>query len=119
MRSTLYKSLIRTRRDVDDVARTHVQSLQTSAVPGNMRYLLVGDEVSAAQVANKLRVKYPALQSRIPDGGKEEVKSKTGAKYDVSRSDKVFGSNWVSWWDSVVATVEDILAYEAVHPEVV
>lgn len=72
--------------------------------------------MGAAQLANKLRAKYPKLQSRIPAGSKEEPWPKTMAKYDISRSEKVFGSNWVSWWDSTRATVDDILAYEAAHP---
>ena len=69
-----------------------------------------------AQLANKLRANYPKLQSRVPAGGEEKAWPKTMAKFDISRSDKVFGSNWVSWWDSAKATVEDILAYEAAHP---
>lgn len=92
-----------------------MKSLQTSAVPGNMRYLLIGGEMSAAQLANKLRANYPTLQSRVPAGSREEPWPKTMAKYDISRSEKGFASNWVSWWDSTRATVEDILAYEAAH----
>jgi len=104
--------------DVDDVARTHVKSLEMSAVPGNARYLLIAGKVSTGELANKLRAKYPALQSRIPAATVEENAGvDSGAKFDVSRAAKVFGSDWVSWWDSAVATVEDILAYEAAHPK--
>ena len=75
--------------------------------------------MGAAQLANKLRANYPKLQSRVPAGGKEEPWPKTMATCDISRSEKIFGSNWVEWWDSARATVEDILAYEANHPVVV
>lgn len=100
-------------RDVDDVARTHVKSLQLSAVPGNKRYLLVGDITSAAKLANKLRAEYPTLKPRVPSAVEE---GSGPAKFDTSRADRVFGTNWVSGWDSAVATVKDILAYEAAHP---
>lgn len=114
----IVRSLTNTPRDVDDVARTHVKSLEVSSVLGNKRYLLVGDKISAAEVVNKIRAKYPALQSRVPAPEKEETVSNEGAKFDSSRADKVFGTSWVSGWDSIVAVVDDILAYDAAHPEV-
>lgn len=78
---------------------------------------MIGDRVTAAQMANKVRAKFPELQSRVPAGVETEAGQNKVAKFDVSRADKVFGSNWISGLDSTIATVEDILAYEASHPE--
>ncbi len=74
--------------------------------------------MSAALLANKLRANYPDLRSRVPAGGKEELWPKSMAKYDTSRSDEVFGTKWIGWWGSAMATVDDILKYEADNPAI-
>lgn len=74
--------------------------------------------MSATQLANKLRANYPNLHSRVPAGEKEEPWPKSMAKYDTSRSDAVFGTKWIGWWESAMATVDDILKYEAENPAI-
>lgn len=72
--------------------------------------------MNAAQLANKVRANYPDLRSRVPAGGKEEPWPTSMAKCDTSQADEVFGTNWIGWWESAMATVEDILKYEAANP---
>lgn len=97
-------------RDIDDVAKTHVKSLDAS-VPGNERYLTWSHNVSANKIANVIRAKYPSLRARVPlpEGDDQAPPS---AKFDKSKADKVFGTDWKSLEESVYAVVDDILRYE-------
>jgi hypothetical protein len=100
-------------RGIDDVAKTHIMSLDSS-VPGNERYILYSHDLSTDKVANAIRVKYPALRARIPSpSGKDAFSPPT--KFNKSKADKVFGTDWRGWEESVYAIVDDILKYEKAH----
>jgi nucleoside-diphosphate-sugar epimerase len=101
-------------RDVDDIARIHIKALEPS-VPGNERYIINSGLLYLNRFANQLRDKYPELRSRIAPGAEEEGFPEPMAKFDVSKMERVFGTDWVSGFDSVEAVVKDLLAYEAVH----
>ncbi|PQE19026.1 hypothetical protein CJF32_00010448 [Rutstroemia sp. NJR-2017a WRK4] len=99
--------------DVDDVAAVHVKSLKEST-PGNQRYVFhIGEPLTAAAVAQKIREEYPQLKDRVPapKPGSDVVPDSL-SRFDTSKSDAVFGTEWKDWWESVKATVDDILKYE-------
>ena len=104
-------------RDTDDVARTHVLSLDAEKVPGNRRYLLASPEVVDLRSVNaKMREEYPGLRERLSDvkideEGFETRKAKL-AKIDTSKSDCVFGTGWKSAYDSIKEIVLDAARWE-------
>ncbi|OCL10050.1 NAD(P)-binding protein [Glonium stellatum] len=100
--------------DVDDVARVHIKALDPS-VPGNERYLLHSGLLHLNEYANRLREKYPELRDRIAPGKEDEGFPEQMSKFDVSKMEKVFGTQWVDGFESVEAIVKDALAYEATH----
>lgn len=101
------------KRDIDDVAKTHIMSLDSS-VPGNERYILYSHSLSTDKVANAIRAKYPALRGRVPlPSGKDAFSPP--ANFNKSKTDKVFGTDWRGWEEPVYAIVEDILRYEKAH----
>ena len=100
-------------RDIDDVATVHLKSLDLDKTPGNERYLFYGGKVSARWVANEIRAKYPSLTERVPEGGEGDGFPVPMMKCDTEAADRVFGSQWKGWWESVDASVKDILTYEA------
>lgn len=86
-------------------------SLDSSSVPGNKRYLLYSHNVGADKIANAIRAKYPSLKARIPQPD-EKVASSTLTKFDNSKANEVFGTDWSRWEEAVFAIVDDILRYE-------
>jgi hypothetical protein len=102
-----------TLRSIDDVAKTHLHSLDPS-VPGNERYIIYSHSVSTDMVANAIRAKYPALRSRIPVPSEKDTLSPP-TKFDKTKADRVFGTDWSGWEDAVFAVVDDILRYEKEH----
>lgn len=100
-------------RDIEDVAHVHIKSLDASAVPGNQRYLFAAREkIVANRLADKIRAELPHLRERVPKGKEGDGLPPTLVKLDTSRADKVFGTQWKGWWESAMATIEDLLAYE-------
>ncbi|KAF2873571.1 hypothetical protein BDV95DRAFT_605065 [Massariosphaeria phaeospora] len=100
--------------DTDDVARIHVLSLDRTKVPGNERYLLAAHEIHDLRaVGLKLRAEHPELASRIPELQERPQKTAdTFAKLDLSKTDRVFGKDWKSAYESVERTVFDIVKWE-------
>jgi hypothetical protein len=97
-------------RDVEDVATHHIMSLDPKVVPGNERYVIRSrDLMSAPRLAKKIREKYPELKDRVPEGGDQDGWPTPLARSDVSKAEKVFGSNWKSAWESVEAMVKDVI----------
>jgi len=82
-------------RTIDDVAKTHIMSLDPS-VPGNERYIIYSHDVSTDKVANAIRAKYPALRTRIPAPTEKDSFSPQ-TKFDKSKADGVFGTDWRGW----------------------
>jgi NADPH-dependent methylglyoxal reductase len=97
---------------VEDVATIHLTSLDMAKVPGNERYLFHAGVISGNWIANKVRETYPELKDRVPAGGKGDGFPDPMAKFDISRFEQVFGSEWMRWWESANGTVKDILEYE-------
>jgi NADPH-dependent methylglyoxal reductase len=94
---------------VEDVAAIHLKSLDLK-VPGNERYLFhIRGLLSGPQLANKIREEYPQLRNRVPKGEEIEGAPENLIKTDISKFEKVFGSNWNDWWESSRGTVEDVL----------
>lgn len=101
--------------DVEDVARVHILCLSPS-VPGNARYLFHSPELLAVNdVARAIRADFPQLRSRIqaPEEGADSGLPPNIVKTDISKFEKIFGTQWKSARQSVKETVEDILAFEA------
>jgi len=94
------------------VAAVHVKSLSPS-VPGNERYLfhaqgiLLGDAV-----ANFVRDSVPELKDRVPAGREDAQVPSSILKTDTSKAEKVFGSEWKSWQDTVLEMSKDVLQFE-------
>ncbi|KAF2678606.1 NAD(P)-binding protein [Lentithecium fluviatile CBS 122367] len=101
--------------DTDDVAGTHILSLDREKVPGNRRYLLTHPEtVNLRAVAAKLRREHPELAGRLPDLPEEDsvwAKEKL-VKIDTSKADAVFGTQWTDAYESIKAIVFDVLRWE-------
>jgi NADPH-dependent methylglyoxal reductase len=97
---------------VEDVAAIHLTSLDMAKVPGNERYLFHAGLLSGNWIANKVRETYPELKDRVPAGGEGDGFPDPMAKFDISRFEKVFGSEWMGWWESANGTIKDILEYE-------
>ena len=68
--------------------------------------------MSTNRVANQLRAKYPELRDRIPAGPEEYGFPFTLAKLEISKTEKVFGSDWKSPFESAEAAVLDIVRLE-------
>lgn len=98
-------------RNIDDVAKSHIGSLNLSLVPGNERYILYSHNLNTGNVANAIRTKYPHLEARIPLPS-EKDKFSSPTRFDISKANKVFGTNWDRWEDAVFAIVDDILRSE-------
>ncbi|KAM3070404.1 hypothetical protein ACMFMG_010231 [Clarireedia jacksonii] len=99
--------------DVDDVATIHVKALRDTT-PGNQRYVFhIREPVTAAAVAQKIREEYPQLRDRVPAPKPgSDVLPESMSRFDTSKSDAVFGTEWKDWWKSAKATVDDIVKYE-------
>lgn len=83
-------------------------------MPGNERYILYSHELSTDKVANAIRAKYSALKTRVPlPSDKDAFLPPT--KFDKSKADKAFGTDWGGWEEAVYAIVDDILRYEKEH----
>lgn len=88
------------------------------SVPGNERYILFSHNVTTDKVANAIRAKYPTLKARIPPPtGRDSFSPPT--KFDKSKADKVFGTNWRGWEDAVFEIVDDILRSEKEHGDAI
>ena len=85
-------------KDVDNITNIHVKLIDLSP-PGYSRYIFHAGKISVNWVVNKVRAKYPDLRSRVPDGGKGDDWPVPMAKYDLSKSDEVFSTNWKGWWN--------------------
>jgi nucleoside-diphosphate-sugar epimerase len=112
--SSLWKPNIRT-RDTDDVARTHILSLDRTKVPGNERYFLASSEpLDLRVIASKLRKEKPEWASRLPEVEVLPTSRLQGkfAKIDTAKADKVFGTDWKSAYESVKETVADVIEWE-------
>jgi len=91
------------------VAAIHLKSLDLK-VPWNERYLFhIRDVLIGPQLANKIRKEYPQLRNRVPEGVEGEGIQENLIKTDISKFEKVFGSDWNDWWESSRGTVEDVL----------
>lgn len=101
-------------RDVDDVARIHVEALSPS-IPGNERYLFNSPErMASTPVALAIREKYPQLRDRVPapepDAGSGLPPNLITT--DTSKFEKAFGKqHWKPALDSALETVQNIAAY--------
>ncbi|KAF2646401.1 NAD(P)-binding protein [Massarina eburnea CBS 473.64] len=101
--------------DTDDVARTHILSLSPTKVPGNKRYLLTHpDPVNLRSITKELRDKETGLKDRLPEFAETPsvwAKEKM-VKIDTSKTDEVFGTQWKNAYDSIKATVMDVVQWE-------
>ena len=66
----------------------------------------------ANDIANKIRETYPHLVDRVPVGADDAHLPPGFFSTDISKFNKVFGTQWKTAWESVKETVDDILAYE-------
>ncbi|KAF2844376.1 hypothetical protein T440DRAFT_559659 [Plenodomus tracheiphilus IPT5] len=101
--------------NTDDVAQTHVVSLDRKKVPGNERYILTSQEIlDLRSIAADLRAQYPELAKRIPELQKssEPRRADGFAKVDTSKAEAVFGNQWKSHYDSVKEAVLDVVNWE-------
>jgi nucleoside-diphosphate-sugar epimerase len=99
--------------DNDDVARTHIESLDRVKVPGNQRYLVVCPEPrSIRDFAVKFRAEHPELAHRVADLPRLEIGHSAPCKLDVSKGNKAFGGQWNDWYESTSKIIFDVLAWE-------
>ena len=68
--------------------------------------------MSVNRLAAKVRETFPELRSRVPEPGEGDGFPSPIVEFDISKFEKVFGSQWKGWWESARATIEDILAFE-------
>ena len=95
---------------MEDVAAIHVKALDTAAVPGNERYLFHAPELmNGHQIAHQIHANYPELRNQVPAGSAEAVWPQPLAKTDISKANKVFGTNWKSPWASANESVKDLI----------
>jgi NADPH-dependent methylglyoxal reductase len=101
--------------DTDDVARSHVLSLDRTKVPGNDRYLIASSELfDLRAVAAKLRKETPEWASRLPEIEVLPASRLQGkfATIDTAKGDGVFGADWKSAYESLKETVADVIEWE-------
>jgi uncharacterized protein YbjT (DUF2867 family) len=103
------------RRDVEDVARIHVEAL-SPRILGNERYLFHSPELMAPNpIAAAIRETFPQLRGRVPapDEGAGSGAPSNLVKTDQSKFERAFGKqNWKSARLSALETVQDIVDYE-------
>jgi nucleoside-diphosphate-sugar epimerase len=99
-------------RDTDDVAKCHVLALDQGKVKGNERYLTVSNEtLELRKIVDKLKQELPELAGRLPTFEERNEALKL-ATVDLKKGNAVFGTAWKSAYESVKATVEDVLRWE-------
>lgn len=81
------------------------------SVPGNERYIIYSHDVSMDKFAKAIRERYPALRARVPPPSDIDSWSPP-TKFDKSKADKVFGTNWRGWEEALYDLVDDILRSE-------
>ena len=102
-------------RDVDDVARIHVEALSPD-IPGNERYIFHSPELMAPNTtARAIREAFPQLRGRVPapeEGAGDGIPADL-IKTDQSKFERAFGvQKWKSARESAIETVQDIVDYE-------
>ena len=107
-------------RDVDDVARIHLEALSPQ-IPGNERYLFHSPELLAPNpIALAIREKFPQLRDRVPapeEGAGSGVPPNL-IRTDTAKFEKAFGKrDWKSGRISAEETVQDIVDYDLRHQE--
>ncbi|KAI1327055.1 ketoreductase [Xylariaceae sp. FL0255] len=101
--------------DVRDVALSHLRALTVPAA-GNKRFYVVGSHFSNKHIADVIRKSFPGLAGRLPDEATCEDDLPVDVYgFDNSRSRNVLGLEYTSLEQSVVDTVQSILA---LFPEV-
>lgn len=102
-------------RDVDDVARIHVEAL-SSEIPGNERYIFHAAELMANNAtALAIREAFPQLRGRVPapEEGAGSGLPANLIKTDQTKFERAFGAQkWKSARASAIETVQDIVDYE-------
>jgi len=98
--------------DVDDVAEVHVKALSPS-VEGNHRYPFHAPELMfAGPAAEHVREVFPQLRDRVPPSDAKATLPPKLSRFNISRFERTFGTNWKGWRESVAATVESIVEHE-------
>lgn len=95
--------------DVRDVARAHIFAFEEDSIK-NQRLLLVQERWNGQKLLNILRSNFPQLQDKIPVGDLSESAGKLTLNVDNSKTRKILGFEFISLEQSVVDTVEQILA---------
>lgn len=96
--------------DVRDVALAHVRALTVPEAAGK-RFYVVGGYFSNTRIAEIVRRRFPMLKDVLPDEAEDDFPT-THWRVDTSRSREVLGVEYKGLEESVVDTVESILALE-------
>lgn len=86
------------------------------SVPGKENYLFhVRELMTGNAMARAIREDFPPLRNRVPapdDSAADDALPPNLAKTNISKFEKVFGSEWKSARQTTKETVEDIIAFE-------
>jgi hypothetical protein len=74
-------------------------------------FILYAHNVTTDKFANAIRAKYPELRTRVPQPSAANTWTPP-TKFDKSKADKVFGTDWRAWEDAPYDVVDDIIKSE-------
>ena len=97
--------------DVRDVAEAHLQAYQKDGAT-SQRFLVIGGSYSYQMICDILRMEFPEIRDRVPEG---EPGSGLGAdvyKVDCSKAKKVLGLRFRSLEECIVDTGRSLLDVE-------
>ncbi|KIW47875.1 uncharacterized protein PV06_00531 [Exophiala oligosperma] len=97
--------------DARDVALAHVKAMEVPEAGGN-RFLCTAGYVSNGEIASIMKKNFPALADKLPTDLKSD-RPEDVYGFDNSRSKKVLGIEYRKLEDSVVDTVNSLLAVGA------
>ncbi|GAA6007722.1 hypothetical protein JCM10207_004853 [Rhodosporidiobolus poonsookiae] len=95
---------------VSDVALAHLRAVERSDVAAGQRYFLVGDEFTGAAAVRAARRVFPKLaeEGRFPEPA-DESEEKMHWRWDVSKTERELGIEWMSLEQTVKEALEQVL----------
>ncbi|KAL2410807.1 Ketoreductase azaE [Exophiala dermatitidis] len=97
--------------DVRDVARAHVQAMETPAA-GGKRFFVTAGYMTNGEIAQIIKDKFPQFADKLPEKLDTELPEDVYG-YDNSRSKEVLGLEYRKLEETIVDTVNSLLAVGA------
>lgn len=94
--------------DVRDVARAHLVAFEKPEAIGQ-RLVLVADYFTNDGVANIIRDRFPLVNGPKGDAEKNERLIRNGSRYDMAKTERLLGFEYIPLEQSVVDTVKQII----------